>query len=375
MKVVVIGAGIGGVACAKRMAERTKNIEVIVIDPAATHDFAPSFLWLLNGTRTVAQVSQPIDSISGWGVDLVSERVTGIDLEFRIVTTTGATMSFDELVVAPGAELTFEDVPGLDAASSFYTKDAADDLRETLSGFGGGRIQIVVPSMPYKCPAAPYEAAFLIEAYLRKRGVTSQLGVHTVEPQPMPVAGPIVGGRVATMLEKRGIEFRPNRKVESVDDGERALSFEDGDERYDLLIAIPPHRAPAFVRDSVLAGPNGWISVDRHTLRAADHVHAIGDVTSIQLANGKPLPKAGVFAHEQARVVADNLIAIADGHEPIARFAGHGSCFLEIGRGRAGFAKGDFFAEPDPQVRMFPPSRVGHLGKVLFERRWLGQFD
>ncbi|MGK2878963.1 MAG: NAD(P)/FAD-dependent oxidoreductase [Solirubrobacterales bacterium] len=375
MKVVVIGAGVGGVACAKRLSERAKDIHIVVIDPAVNHDFAPSFLWLLNGARNVEQVSRPIDSISNWGVELVSECVTGIDLGAQNVTTTSSTVSYDELVVAPGAELNFADVPGLGNASSFYTKDAAADLGATLSNFNGGRVQIVVPSMPYKCPAAPYEAAFLIEAYLRRRGVESQVGVHTVEPQPMPVAGPAVGDRVASMLEKRGIAFRPDRTLGEVDENAQVLRFADDVERYDLLIAIPPHRAPAFVRDSELAGPNGWIPVDRHTLRAADHVHAIGDVTAIPLANGKPLPKAGVFANEQARVVADNLIAIARGHETSARFAGHGSCFLEIGRGKAGVARGDFFAEPDPQVRLFPPTRVGHLGKVLFERKWLGQFD
>lgn len=374
MKVVVIGAGIGGMACAKRLAERSKDIRVVVIDPSMNHEFAPSFLWLLNGTRNVEQVSRPIDTISDWGVELVGERVTGIDLGARNVSTADQVVSYDELVVAPGAELTFAGVPGLDNASSFYTKDAAADLAATLREFKGGQVQIVVPSMPYKCPAAPYEAAFLIEAHLRRLGVKSRVGVHTVEPQPMPVAGPVVGDRVASMLERRGIEFRPKRPIGEVDAAAQLLRFEDGEERYDLLIAIPIHRAPAFVRDSELAGPSGWIPVDRHTLRATDHVHAIGDVTSIQLANGKPLPKAGVFAHAQAHVVADNLIAIARGHESSARFVGHGSCFLETGHGKAGLAKGDFFAEPDPQVRMFPPTRLGHLGKVLFERKWLGQF-
>ncbi len=364
MKVVVIGAGVGGLACAKRLSERAKEIQVVLIDPAVNHDFAPSFLWLLNGTRNAEQVSRPINSVSRWGVELVSESVTEIDLAARKVSTTGPAVSYDELVVAPGAELDFAAVQGLENASSFYSKSAAVELGETLREFKGGRVQIVIPSMP-----------FLIEAYLRGRGVKSQVSVHTVEPQPMPVAGPVVGGLVETMLEKRGVEFRPNRKLGEIDGDERTLRFEDGQERYDLLIAIPPHRAPAFVRESELAGQNGWIPVDRQSLHAADHVHAIGDVTSIQLANGKPLPKAGVFAHEQARVVADNLIAISRAREANAVFAGHGSCFLEIGHSRAGYAKGDFFADPDPRVRMFPPTRFGHLGKVLFERKWLRQFS
>jgi sulfide:quinone oxidoreductase len=375
VKVVVIGAGVGGVACARRLAKRAPDTEVVVIDPAARHDFAPSFLWLLDGTREAEQVSRPVTAIASWGVELIAERVIAIDTVTRTVTTTDSTIRYDELVLAPGAELTWSTVPGLDHASSFYTRDAAAALGDKLSEFGGGRVCIVVPSMPYKCPAAPYESAFLIDALLRKRGIEAQVSVHTVEPQPMPVAGPVVGGRVASLLEKRGIGFHPGRTLAEVDGDAQTLRFEDGDELYDLLVAIPPHRAPEFVRESQLAGPNGWIPVDRQTLRAADGVYAIGDVTAIQLSNGKPLPKAGVFAHEQAHVVADNLIAKAEGRPPRAKFTGHGSCFLETGRGKAGFAKGRFFAEPDPRVKMLPPTRLGHLGKVAFERRWLRQFE
>ncbi|MBI4897753.1 MAG: NAD(P)/FAD-dependent oxidoreductase [Actinobacteria bacterium] len=374
MKVVVIGAGIGGVALAKRLTRFSTDIQVTVIEPNVSHDFAPSFLWLLDGSRSAAQISRPTATIAEWGVELISERVTAVDTEARMVTTTGPTVGYDELVVAPGAEMTFETIPGLDSASSFYSKNAAAGLSEKLLGFEGGDVAIVVPSMPYKCPAAPYESAFLIDHFLRKRGVDARVRIHTIEPQPMPVAGPVVGGRVASMLKQRGIGFHPNQKLVEVDAAAGTLRFEGSDDRFDLLIAIPAHRPPAFVRDSSLAGPSGWIPVDSRSLRAADGVHAIGDVTAIQLANGKPLPKAGVFAHEQAHVVAGNLIATAKGAEPRARFAGHGSCFLETGSGKAGIAKGDFYAEPDPRVKMFPPSRLGHFGKVLFERRWLKQF-
>lgn len=373
MKIVVIGAGVGGLACARRLAKHGEPIEVVLIDRSAGHDFAPSFLWLLNGSRRADQISRPIEVVRSWGVEFVQQEVTGIDAGAREVLTTGGPVKYDELVVAPGAELTFETVPGLHHASSFYSKSAAIDLAEKLREFSGGRVQLVIPSMPFKCPAAPYEAAMLIDDYLRSRAIDNTVAIHTIEPQPMPVAGPVIGGRVESLLRDRGIDFHSKRSLSEVDDSTRTLHFEDGAERFDLLIAIPPHRPAEFVRNSTLAGKSGWISVDPHTLRFSDHIHAIGDATSISLANGKPLPKAGVFAHGQAHVVADNLIAAAAGREQQARFAGHGSCFLEIGRGRAGLAKGNFYAEPDPRVRMFPPSRLGHLGKVLFERKWLGQ--
>jgi len=100
-------------------------------------------------------------------------------------------------------------------------------------------------------------------------------------------------------------------------------------------------------------------------------VYAIGDVAGIPLVIGKPLPKAGVFAHGEAEVVARNIAAAIAGRPADARFDGHGECFVEIGDGRAGFGGGDFFADPAPQVKLKPPSLWLHLGKVLYEKYWL----
>jgi sulfide:quinone oxidoreductase len=126
------------------------------------------------------------------------------------------------------------------------------------------------------------------------------------------------------------------------------------------------------VRESTLAGDTGWITVDRHTLETRfSGVYAIGDVVSIPLKLGKPLPKAGVFAHGQAEVVAKNVAAAIEGRVGSERFTGHGACFIEIGDGKAGFGAGDFYAEPTPVVTLHPPSWRWHVGKVLFEKFWL----
>ena len=121
-----------------------------------------------------------------------------------------------------------------------------------------------------------------------------------------------------------------------------------------------------------MAGESGWVSVDRGTLATSfPGVYAIGDVTSIPLASGKPLPKAGVFAHAQAEVVAAEIAALWKGGTPISPFDGKGGCFIETGSGRAGFGSGDFYADPVPTMQLHPPSRRWHWGKVLFEKRWL----
>jgi len=117
---------------------------------------------------------------------------------------------------------------------------------------------------------------------------------------------------------------------------------------------------------------SGWVSVDRGTLETRfPRVYAIGDVVAIPLKLGKPLPKAGVFAHGEAEIVARNIAHAITGAGTTARFDGEGQCFIEIGDGKAGVGRGNFYAEPTPSVTLRSPSWRWHLSKVLFEKAWL----
>ena len=103
---------------------------------------------------------------------------------------------------------------------------------------------------------------------------------------------------------------------------------------FDLLLAVPPHRAPAVVRDAGMTGPSGWIGVDAGTLATRwPGVWAVGDVTAIPLSTGGALPKAGVFAHAEGEVVAARVADTLAGRVPTATFDGRGMCYLETGRG------------------------------------------
>jgi sulfide:quinone oxidoreductase len=229
--------------------------------------------------------------------------------------------------------------------------------------------------MPYKCPAAPYEAAFLAEAVLRRRGTRDQstIDVYTPEPFPMPTAGPVLGDALSRMLIDRGIGLHTEHTVDRIDAQARELVLLDDDRvPYDLLLGVPAHRAPAVVRDSSLAGPTGFIPVDRSTLETGtEGVFAVGDVSSIPLADGKFLPKAGVFAHAEAEVVARRIAATLAGRHQRATFDGTGACFVEMGDGIAAYATGDFYAANAPRVQLRHPGRRWHLAKVAFEQYWL----
>lgn len=189
----------------------------------------------------------------------------------------------------------------------------------------------------------------------------------------MGVAGPHVSSAVTQLLASKEIAYHPEHQVTTVDPGGKRVTFTNGTQvDFDLLAYVPPHRAPAVIRESGLVAESGWIAVDRHTMQTRwPNVYVIGDVVSIPLTLGKPLPKAGVFAHREAEVVAENIAHTIAGGSQRARFDGHGECFIEIGGGRAGFGGGDFYAEPKPAVVLRQPSWRWHLGKVWVERSWL----
>ncbi len=263
-----------------------------------------------------------------------------------------------------------------EAGHNFYTLAGAESLHTALATLKQGRIVVLVASMPFKCPAAPNEAAMLLEYDCRRRGVRKdvQVDLYTPEPGPMAVAGAEVSAALRQMVEAKGIGYHPGHAVTAVDQTNRRLAFANGAEaEFDVIAYVPPHRAPEVVRDSGLCGESGWIPVDRGTLETKfPGVSAIGDVTGIMLTSiGKPLPKAGVLAHNEAEVVAHNIVRAITGQGEERRFSGEGECFVETGDGRAGFGSGNFYADPAPHIALKPPSRLRHWGKIAFEKYWL----
>ncbi len=375
--IVVLGGGIGGVVAASRLRRLLpREHRVLLVEREADHLFQPSLLWLMLGWRTPEQIRRPIAGLERRGIDVVRGNVERIDPAQRTVTVGGKELTADYVIIALGAELAPQAIPGLgQAGHNLYTVAGATALRDALAEIRSGRIAILVSAAPFKCPAAPYEAAMLLEYGLRRRGVRGAMAIdlYTPEPGPMPSAGPEVSKQVRQMVESNDIGVHTERTVKGVDPSARRIEFGNGTTAdFDLLAYVPPHHAPQSVKDAGLTGPSGWVSVDRATL-ATNYagVYAIGDVTGIPLANGKPLPKAGVFAHGEAEVVAHNIAADIKGDTPGARFAGEGACFVETGDGRAGYGSGNFYAEPAPQVGLRRPSRWLHLSKIAYEKFWL----
>jgi len=373
--ILILGGGVGGLVAANELRKKLgKEHRVIVIDRKNRYEFTPSFLWLMMGWRKPHQITKDLSLLNKKGIEYINSQVLKIDPANRFVETNVEELTYDYLIIALGAELAPETLP--DFSGAFYELDATMKLRDALRAFPGGNLTIGVSSTPFKCPAAPYEAALLLDYHFRKRGIRDKVDFQFFTPEklPMPVAGPVVGNMIKQMLEARGINFHPNFKPTSFDARRKKVSFENGEKmKFDFLIAVPPHRSPDRIKEAGLTDDVGCIPVDKRTLRTQyDDLYAIGDVTAIKLFDGMMLPKAGVFAHAQAEIVAHNIAAEIRGDAKQKEFDGKGYCFIETGFGKAGFATGDFYTEPR-QVYIKRPrvSRIWHLGKILFEKYWL----
>ena len=379
--ILVLGGGVGGLVAAHELRRLLPpEHRVILVDREPSFVFAPSLLWLMTGGRTVERISRPLAPLKRKGIEVVQGEIERIDAAHREATVGGEKLTGDYLVIALGAELTPETIPGLPAAGhNFYTVAGAEALRDALGAFTGGRLVVLTAAPAYKCPAAPYEAAMLLEHYCRSKKVRgqTQLDLYAAEPGPMGVAGPEVSKGVRQLVESKGITYHPEHQIQEVDPLARRLRFTNGVEaNYDLLAYVPPHRVPRAVREAGLVSESGWVSVDAHTMETRfEHVYALGDVVSIPLKLGKPLPKAGVFAHAEAEVVARNIARAITGRGTPAAFDGMGACFVETGGRRAAYGKGDFYAEPVPEVKLHAPRWHWHVGKVWFEKNWLRRWS
>ena len=374
--VVILGGGVGGVVTANELRKHLdKDHRVVLVDKEDKHLFQPSLLWLQVGLREPHSIVRDLSLLKKKGIEVIQGRVDAIDPERKVVQVNGTNLEADYVVVSLGAQLAPEQFPGLEQAGhNLYTLEGATAIRDTRKGLGSGSLAVLVARTPFKCPAAPYEAVMLLDHDLRKRKARDKVSIalYSPEPGPMGVAGPVVSAGVRQLLEERDIAYHPQHQLAGVDPGTRTLRFSnDAEAHYDFLVYVPPHVAPAVVREAGLVGESGWVPVDRHTMVTKfPSVYAIGDVTGIPLSLGPSLPKAGVFAHREGEAVAKSIAAQVLGRGEPGRFDGHGECFVEVGGGRAAFGRGNFYGEPSPSVKLYKAGRHWHAGKILFEKDW-----
>lgn len=374
MRVVILGAGFGGLELSTRLSDDFRgDVDVVLIDRSDGFVFGFSKLDVMFGRLPASAVRHAYSDHVMPGVRFVRAEVHAIDPVARRVETDAGRFDADVLVVALGADLHPAATPGLlEGGHEFYTVEGAFALRDVLDRFDGGRVLVGVTSTPFKCPPAPSETALLMHDHLRRRGLRDRSEIALAMPMGAPIPpSPGASQALLAAFAERGIAWHPDAAVRALDPARGVAVLGDGAELpYDLFLGIPVHRVPAVVEKSGMT-VDGWIPVDPLTLETAyPGVYAVGDVTSVGT------PKAGVFAEGQAAVVADRIGALVRGDAQDGRYGGRGICYLEFGHDQVAAVDVTFLSGEAPRGTIDGPSAAIRADKAEFGasrvRRWFG---
>ncbi len=331
-KVVILGGGVGGTIVANLLAKKLRpdEAEITVVDKTGKHIYQPGFVYVAFEHQKPKKLVRDERKLLRKRVKLVIGDAVKIDAEQQKVhLADGTVLDYDRLVVALGARLTPDELPGYkEAAHHFYSLEAATKLRTALENFQGGKIVVTVASVPYKCPPAPSEAACQLDYYFTKRGIRDNVDIHFLSPLsrvfPLEPVNPVVEQVFAKHHIRSTIFFN----AESVDPEKKVVNSIEGESiPYDLLIMVPPHRGAKVVEDSGLGDRGGWLPTDKFTLRTKAHpdIFALGDCTDV------PVSKSGAAAHFQAKVIAAAVVADFRDQPQTVKYDGHVMCYCDAG--------------------------------------------
>jgi sulfide:quinone oxidoreductase len=341
--IVIVGGGAAGITVAAMLRKARPGLKLTVVEPADYHYYQPAWTLVGGGAYAIDATRRPMAGLMPSGVDWVRARAAGFDpLASEVRLEDGRRLGYDQLVVAAGLQLDWQKIEGLDATlgrngvSSNYRFDLAPYTWQCIRSLQGGAALFTQPAMPIKCAGAPQKAMYLAADHFRRSGRQIAVSFHT--PGPSMFGVPFYAKALSEVVSQYGITPRYNHNLVAVDGPGRRALFETGpaDARtraefgFDFLHVVPPQSAPDFIKASPLADGSGWVAVDKHTLRHAQHanVWGLGDCTTT------PNSKTAAAVRAQAPVLVANLLRAlgSDGEE--ARYDGYASCPLTTSRGR-----------------------------------------
>ncbi len=370
VKVLVLGGGSGGLVAANKVKRLMREqAEVTLIDRSDYHYFMPGFPWVAFGMRELDDIRRPLQLLEKRGIEYVKAEIQAIDPDAKQVTTDRGEFGYDYLVVSLGAEAM--PAPAEDSVAP-WSPEGALALRERMKAFKGGRVVVGVSSPYYPCPPAPYEVAGMAEFALKVKGVRANSSVDVFHMNPAPLAGmgPVISSMVLKILNEKGVRF--HGEFELAEAGGGQVKAKDGRTLdYDLLILVPPFAPNKVVRESKLAGPQGFPTVDPMTFRhtAYPEVFVIGDVVNPALM----LPPAGVVAHFQAEYIAGVIVSDLKGAYIGEPFDAVAMCIMDFGDNallpQCEFEK-VLAGKGMPSCGVMATGRWVRVTKMLFESFW-----
>jgi sulfide dehydrogenase [flavocytochrome c] flavoprotein chain len=321
-RVVVIGGGFGGATAAKYIRMWDPSIEVVMVERADSFVSCPLSNLVLAGTKSMGDITHRHDGLQRYGVQVVRDEATAVDAAKRVVRLErGGDLAYDRLIVAPGVDFMFNELPGYQSAMSagrvLHAWKAGEQtvaLRRQLEQMKDGGVYVLsVPLAPYRCPPGPYERASLVASYFKKAKPRSKVLVLDANPD-VTSKGPLFKKAWAD-LYKGILEYRGNAKAIDVDARTGSVKLEVEDVKGDVLNVIPPQRAGDIaVKAGLITANNRWCGIDWRTMEstAVKGVHVLGDAT----LSAPLMPKSGSMANQHAKICAAAVIALINGQQP-----------------------------------------------------------
>lgn len=369
--ILIVGGGLSGTIVANGLCRqlgdelRKGAVTVTMLGNSETHLYQPGLLYVPFGRIREAELFRSQKKVLDRRVIFHLDAAKKIDVESKAVTTEGGRVhKYDYLVLATGSRIMPQNIPGMkEAGHWFYDLEGARKLRDALNSFQGGKI-IVNANAPHKCPVAPLEVTFMLQEFLKGKGLwekteityTYPIGrIHALEP---------VAHWAKPEFDRLGIKYETFFNTESVDPEKKTIKSMEGSELpFDLLITIPPHQGAQVIEDSGL-GKGGWVPTNTKTLHreGSDNVFVVGDTTNI------PISKAGSTAHFEADVLIDNLVSLLQEGRMARDYDGKVFCFVETGLNAGTYVWFNYTTPPNPG----PPSQMIHWFKLAYNRLyWL----
>ncbi|WP_186052640.1 NAD(P)/FAD-dependent oxidoreductase [Burkholderia gladioli] len=341
-QVVIVGAGAAGIATAASLKKRDRSLDIAVIDFSRTHYYQPGWTLLGAGILDASKTAKPIEAVVPAGVTRIEAKVTAVDpVGHTVRLHDGSVVSYQQLVVCPGLELDWNGIPGLaetlgrNGVTSNYLFELAPYTWEMTQALRRGPALFTQPPMPIKCAGAPQKAMYLAASYWQRAGCLSDMHVafHSAASVLFSVSAYVPA--LMNYMQRYDIDLRLQSNLIAVDGARRVATFKettfDGrtytvDRRFEMLHAVPPQRAPDFIRTSSLADDTGWCDVNAMTLshKRFANIHALGDVINT------PNAKTAAAVRKQAPVVAHNVLAALGKVQGIATYDGYGACPLTV---------------------------------------------
>ncbi|MDA9475480.1 cytochrome C [Bradyrhizobium sp. CCBAU 65884] len=354
-RIVVIGGGFGGAACARALKRAQAGLQVTLIEPNKTFTSCPFSNEVIAGLREIEAQQFGYDRLAAEGITVAAQAATAVDAQKRSVTAAdGATFAYDRLVISPGIDFHFEALPGYDDAASEKIPHAWKAgvqtllLRRQLEAMAdGGTVAIAIPANPSRCPPAPYERASLIAHYLKTNKPRSKVLVLDAKDgfSQQRLFEKAWKELYGDMIER--VALSQGGRVTSVDPATRTIITEFGNYTPDVANVIPPQRAGRIAAIAGATDATGWCPIDPVTFESklVKNIHVIGDACL-----GGGIPKSASAASGQGKACAAAIVALLAGRAPeMPRLTG--VCYNTVAPGY-GFSlagnyqpKGDIFAE------------------------------